>query len=246
MKYYEMHDDAYKNLKSNGYISWDREKNVQALYEHDINVALKNSLSRYFTNVKSKKSLDLGTGTGTVALFLAREGFNSTGYDVSETAIKMALDNATALGMNVTFKAEDINELNVNEHFDLIVDSSFLHCIVPDVDRSNCYEFARKSLTKEGFFFIHTMIESDDMSGMLTMDHLVLKEEVLWSTGKDSWEMDWQEVDGQKVFPHRRILSQERLEQEIRENGFEILESSTKNNDKNPLTYTAWLKVKGE
>jgi len=241
MKYYEMHDDAYKSLQSNGYVSWDRIKNVEELFEHQINLILKRSLRNYFSNTTGKKSLDLGTGTGTVALFLAKEGFNSTGYDISGTAISMASENASKLGLQASFKVKDINEVKTNETFDLIVDSSFLHCIVPDEERSNCYRFVRNNLAEEGLFFIHTMIQSSDMSEMLAADHVLLENDILWSTGKDSWDMDWKEVSGKRVFPHRRILSLERLEKEIHDNGFDIIESSSKENGKHPLTYTAWL-----
>lgn len=243
MKYYEMHDDAYKDLQINGYVSWDRKRNVEELLEHDINTALKRNLLNYFPNKKGKKSLDLGTGTGTVALFLSKEGFKSTGYDISQTAISMATDNAFKLGLEANFKVKDINKIKGNDSFDLIVDSSFLHCIVPDKERSNCYRFAKNNLSKDGLFFIHTMIESTDMSEMLAADHLLLENDILWSTGKDSWDMDWKVMRGRKVFPHRRILSLDRLEKEINDNGFDIIESSHKENGQNPLTYTAWLKI---
>jgi 2-polyprenyl-3-methyl-5-hydroxy-6-metoxy-1,4-benzoquinol methylase len=242
MKYYEMHDDAYKSLQSNGYVSWDRMKNVEELFEHQINLILKRSIRSYFSNTAGKKSLDLGTGAGTVALFLAKEGFNSTGYDISGTAISMASDNALKLGLQASFKVRDINEVKTNESFDLIVDSSFLHCIVPEEERSNCYRFVRNNLVEEGLFFIHTMIQSSDMSEMLAADHIILENDILWSTGKDTWNMDWKEVCGKRVFPHRRILSLEGLEKEIHDNGFDIVESSSEENGKNPLTYAAWLK----
>jgi 2-polyprenyl-3-methyl-5-hydroxy-6-metoxy-1,4-benzoquinol methylase len=244
MKYYEMHDDAYKALQSNGYVSWDRKRNAEELFEHDINIALKRNLLTFFPETKNKKSLDLGTGTGTVALFLSKEGFNSTGYDISETAISMASKNALELGLRANFQVKDINEAEDSDSFDLIVDSSFLHCIVPDNERSNCYRFVKNNLNEDGLFFVHTMIKSADMSQMLSAEHIFLENEVLWSTGKDSWDMDWKDVCGKRVFPHRRILSLSNLEKEIKRNGFEIIESHSKENGKNPLTYTAWLRIR--
>lgn len=243
MKYYEMHDDVYKSLQSSGYVSWDRKKDAKELFEHDINIALKQSLKNYFPESKNKKSLDLGTGAGTVALFLAHEGFCSTGFDISKTAITMANENAAKLGLEAKFEVKDINDVFECEKFDLIVDSSFLHCIVPDNERANCYRFVKNNLKMDGIFFIHTMIESSDMSDMLTAKHIFLENEILWSTGKESWDLDWREIRGKKVFPHRRILSLSKLEEEIKRNGFEVIESHLKENGKNPLTYTAWLKM---
>tara|TARA_B100000212_G_scaffold298244_1_gene242348 strand:- start:283 stop:723 length:441 start_codon:yes stop_codon:yes gene_type:complete len=146
----------------------------------------------------------------------------------------MAIDNALKLGLEASFKVKDLNKAEEKESFDLIVDSSFLHCIVSDNERSNCYRFVKNNLSKDGLFFIHTMTESNDMSEMLSAEHLFFENEILWSTGKDSWSMDWEEVRGKRVFPHRRILSLSNLEEEINHNGFDIIESNSKENGRNP------------
>lgn len=174
---------------------------------------------------------------------MANEGFTSTGYDVSKTAISMASKNALELELSVNFKVQDINAINSDDHFDLIVDSSFLHCIVPDSERSKIYSFAKSSLNNNGLLFLHTMIKSEDMSEMLSASHIFLEDEILWSTGKDSWDMEWQEVQGKKVFSHRRIMSLKNLEDEIYNNGFEIVQKEIIKNDKNPSAFTGWLKV---
>ncbi len=54
-----MHDYAYKSLQSSGYVSWDRKRNVEELFEHDINIALKKSLLKYFPDTTYKKSFRL-------------------------------------------------------------------------------------------------------------------------------------------------------------------------------------------
>ncbi len=243
MKYYEMHDDVYKGLRKKGVVTWDGQKDVNLIYEHHINLAINERLSDFFPDYTNKKVLDLGTGTGTCALYLAKKGFSSTGYDVSFEAIEIAKENALNLKVESEFKVQDICEYHGDTKYDLVVDSSFLHCIVPQNERDNIYSSVRSVLNKDGYFFVHTMIQSDDMSDMLSKEHIFLKDETLWSTGKDSWDMDWQNIDGKRVFPHRKILSIKNLESEISNNGFEVVDKTIQMNDKSTSTYIAWLKV---
>ena len=244
MKYYEMHEEAYKNLKQNNYVSWDRALHVEDLYTHEINLHLEKKIPKFFNTIQYLKSLDLGCGTGTVSLFLAKKGFESTGFDISETAISMAKDNANQLSVLANFEVIDINKIKVSRKFDLIVDSSFLHCIVGEKERHNIFESIKEQLNSDGYLFIHTMIQSEDMSEMLSAPHLILENEILWSTGPDRWKMNWSEVNGKKVFPHRVIKTQKKLERELLENGFETIESEVILNSKQPSVFTAWLKCK--
>ena len=87
------------------------------------------------------------------------------------------------------------------------------------------------------------MVQSKDMSEILSPKHLFLEDDVLWSTGKDSWDMDWQEIQGNKVFPHRKIMTVENLEKEIKEYGLEIVKNEVHESEGNTSTYIAWLKV---
>ncbi len=244
MKYYEMHEDAYCTLQKQGYITWDRLKNVKDLFSHDINIGLKEGLPKFIKKIENPSALDLGTGAGTVAIFLQSIGFKTTGYDVSKTAIQMAKANAEFLNLAPVFIVKDINDLIAEDKFDLIVDSSFLHCIVPENEREKMFDFANKSLETNGLFFIHTMIESNNMSEMLNNDYLILEDEILWSTGKNSWDMDWKTIQGKKVFPHRRIRTLQNLEKEIDRSGFKIISKKINSNQKNPDTYLAWLMKK--
>lgn len=52
--------------------------------------------------------LDIGTGSGCIALALASRGFKVEAWDVSDEALSIARDNATRLGLNVAFRKQDI------------------------------------------------------------------------------------------------------------------------------------------
>ncbi len=68
--------------------------------------------------------LDIGTGSGCIALALARAFPQSTviGWDVSEAALLVARENAQVNGIsNVEFVLRDVMQNLPSEHFDLIV-----------------------------------------------------------------------------------------------------------------------------
>jgi len=244
MKYYEMHDNVYKKLHKKNIIGWNGEKDVKDIFFSDINTAIKEELSRFFPISKEKNVLDLGTGTGNSALFMAKEGFNVTGYDLSPKAIELAIENAKKLDLKVDFCVKNIAESDFIKNYDLVIDSSFLHCIVYNSERKHIFNSIKKVLKNDAYLFIHTMIQSDDMSEILSRDSFILKDDVLWSKAYDDCDMDMLTIDGKKVFPHRRILSLENFEKEILEHGFIIKHKKILENERIPKTYIAWLQLK--
>lgn len=88
------------------------------------------------------KILDLGTGSGWVALFLAHYGFEVTGIDVSPDMINIALQKKAEVNLtNIKFFVGDVENKNlIKEKFDAIVCYSSLHHINKvEVVLSNCY-----------------------------------------------------------------------------------------------------------
>ncbi len=244
MKYYEMHEEVYKDINDKGLKGWGGSKDLNELLDNSLSHHLKRDLRFFFGDSLSRKSaLDLGTGTGPTALMLAKEGFQCTGYDISKTAIEIANSNALQLGLDIDFKVYDIvtSDSSSDVVYDLIADSSFLHCIVKENDRKKVLKYVHNSLSEDGYFFLHTMIKADDMSDMLSGSHIFLENETLWSTGPDRWDMEWENVNDQKVFAHRLIRTKTNLEREIQESGFKILKSSVSEFTKNPSCFIAWL-----
>lgn len=241
MKYYEMHELVYQDLESKDYISWDKDKEVKLLLSSSINKALEPGVEAYFPNTSAKRALDIGTGTGVVALNLAKKGFDSHGLDISETAIKLAKQNAKDLGIQASFKTGDLNLIEGSDQYDLIVDSSCLHCIVEEFERKRLLEKLKRLLRKDGKFFVQTMVTSVDMSKMLNASHLFMKGEVLYSLGPDHWEMEWVNVDGKRAFPHRRIKSRKNLLLELEAAGLRELKTKVVKNDGHPDLFVGWF-----
>jgi len=80
--------------------------------------------------------LDVGSGTGENALFLAAQGHEVWGVDFSPNAIKRARAKATERNLNVTFLMLDALDLHtLGRTFDTIIDSGLFH-VLSDEERS--------------------------------------------------------------------------------------------------------------
>ena len=237
MKYFEMHEEVYEKLSANGKVSWDGIDKPEELFNHEVNIALAERIDHYFLEKNGVRVIDFGCGTGTASLYLSKLGFDVRGFDVSPKAIEMANQNKIALKLNAEFKACDLTELE-DLDADFTVDSSLLHCLVDWEHRRRFFELCAD------ITFIHTMIEAEDMSEMTNRDYLTFQDGILWSTGPDRWDMDWHQIDGRKMFKHRRISSEENFLKEVEENGFEMLEYYLKPQERISYTLVGWIRRK--
>ncbi len=72
--------------------------------------------------------LDVGCGTGTNASWLAREGFDATGIDLSSEAVRIACAKAEAVEARVRFEVANVMDWSPTEaRYDLVVDSGCFH-----------------------------------------------------------------------------------------------------------------------
>jgi len=72
-------------------------------------------------------ALDLGCGSGLYSIFLARQGYRTTGLDFSQSAVEMARRHADTADVEVQFHRADVLAWDTHETFDLILDSRCLH-----------------------------------------------------------------------------------------------------------------------
>ncbi len=73
------------------------------------------------------RAIDLGCGTGANAIYLAQMGFEVTGVDYAEAAIKKARIRAKDAGVQVDFVLDDLTNLRyVSGKFDFLLDYGVL------------------------------------------------------------------------------------------------------------------------
>jgi SAM-dependent methyltransferase len=93
--------------------------------------------------------LDVGCGLGDNAIYLAKNGHNVTGLDISPTALTTAERRAEDAGVNARFAVTDSTKLEgYTGAFDTIVDSGMFHCLDDDGKRS--YAAAAHRATRPG------------------------------------------------------------------------------------------------
>ena len=142
---------------------WDtyyKENNVEEMpwYESNLDADLKNEINS--RNLSRGKFLDLGTGPGTQALQLSNLGFDVTGSDLSENAIK----KAKKLSTKVNFVTDDfLNSKLPENEFDFIFDRGCFHIF--DIEqRSNYVNQIKRILGNNGILFLKCMsIEEKDL-----------------------------------------------------------------------------------
>jgi len=86
-------------------------------------------LERFVASHPPGRALDLGCGTGTNAVYLARHGWNAVGVDFAGRAIAKARGRAREAGVSCTFLVGDVTRLEVTGPFNLALDIGCLHSI---------------------------------------------------------------------------------------------------------------------
>lgn len=110
--------------------------------------------SEFYINEASKAStvLDIGCGTGRLAILIAKKGIRVVGIDFSKKMIMKAESKAEREKLkNLTFLQEDMRNFNLRKKFDLIIiaNRSFLNAVTSE-DQKNMLLCCRKHLKKKG------------------------------------------------------------------------------------------------
>jgi len=115
--------------------------------------------------IKPCKTIDLGCGTGNYALYLANEGFDVVGIDISPSAVSNANEKAKKQGIDCRFLVKDLlDELDFNEKFDFAFDWEVLHHIFPE-NRQLYIKNVYKILNPEARYLSVSFSEKDPAFG---------------------------------------------------------------------------------
>lgn len=86
--------------------------------------------------IKPYKVLDIGCGEGKDAVFLAKNGYDVTAFDISETGIQKAKNLADIHGVKADFFKADIKDFRIETDYDIIFSSGVFHYLPFDLRQS--------------------------------------------------------------------------------------------------------------
>lgn len=125
------------------------------------------------------RALDLGCGTGTNVITLAKHGWQVTGVDFARRAIQTARRKARQAGVQARLLQDDVTHLkNVQGPFDLILDIGCLHGILPDL-RPDYYANLDRFLAAQGTYLLYAFWNetgSEDQTGLRPSDLAALQD----------------------------------------------------------------------
>jgi 2-polyprenyl-3-methyl-5-hydroxy-6-metoxy-1,4-benzoquinol methylase len=100
------------------------------------------------------KVLEVGCGTGTNAMWMAEQGLQVTGMDISSAAIEQAKQRAADKGLTCRFFAEDFLACQIEgRQFSLLVDRACFHVMGNDERRRLFVSQAAACLEPGGLWF---------------------------------------------------------------------------------------------
>lgn len=104
--------------------------------------------------------LDAGCGSGRDSIFFAESGFNVTGVDISEEAIKKARESAEKQNVKIRFEVMNVEKLPYkDETFDAVYSNAVLHFTGLKESGAEIYRI----LKKNGIAFITIILSTTDM-----------------------------------------------------------------------------------
>jgi cyclopropane fatty-acyl-phospholipid synthase-like methyltransferase len=114
--------------------------------------------------IKPCRAIDMGCGSGSYAIYMAGQGFEMTGVDISEAAVAIAGKRALERGVSCRFVAVDLlgDLSDLGSPFDFAYDWELLHHIFP-ADRFAYIRNVFELLHPEGLYL--SVCFSDDDPG---------------------------------------------------------------------------------
>ena len=146
---------------------------------------------------KAKSMIDLGCYVGSLPLYFAKCGLKTTGVDLTQATIKVAIQRATELNVNPLFVLQDVTKFKPKEKVDAVTALEILEHIVKPQE------------------FIHHIADMLNPGGWA----YISTPDGPYGNGEGNIKQGW-EWDGKGVRPHIRVFVKETIRQLLK--GYEI------------------------
>jgi tellurite methyltransferase len=107
---------------------------------------------------KPLRALEIGCGEGGNAIFLARNGYVVTAFDLSEVGVQKTKENAEKNNIEINVFKADINEYLPTDEYDLIFSSGTVQYLLPE-KRQIFIEACKTKTSINGLNVFHTFVK---------------------------------------------------------------------------------------
>ena len=121
--------DSLLGYTSQSLTDYDKRYNREGYYWGLIPNNLCYEIMKLKPPTKPYKVLDIGCGEGKDAVFLARNGYDVTAFDISEQGLSKARELANCCGVKIDFFKADVRNFRLETNYDIIFSSGVFHYI---------------------------------------------------------------------------------------------------------------------
>lgn len=140
---------------------------------------------------KPYRILDIGCGEGKDAVFLAKNGYQVSAFDLADSGLKKARELADRNHVDVDFFRANINEFILKDTYDIIFSSGVFHYLEQE-KRKDFVEMLKKHTAENGLNVVNVFVEKPFIQMAPDMEENEKKIKKPWYTGElDSYYHDW-------------------------------------------------------
>lgn len=140
---------------------------------------------------KPYRVLDIGCGEGKDAVFLAKNGYQVTAFDLADSGLKKARDLASRNMAEVDFFQANVNEIVLKDTYDIIFSSGVFHYLQPE-KRKSFVEMLKEHTAEGGLNVINVFVEKPFIDVAPDLEESEKKIKKPWHTGElDTFYHDW-------------------------------------------------------
>lgn len=222
--YYYEYEDCYRTVYEEGAELWEMPEPNDALV----------LIAKETGKEMGLRWLDLGCGEGRDSLYLAKQGFEVTGVDVSRTALDKARSRAQAAGVEPLFLERDVTHLDglASQSFDVAINMGCLH-MLSDPQHREMHLKRVFEVVRPGGHFIVAHCRSEWLKGFYSVPDYervgaavtgkVLPRRIRLASGEEKWI--------ELPTTHFLEAGEEELTGELGAAGFEVVRTLSQDNE---------------